>query len=338
MKILITTLLCVFSGPAIAAVPAIDFIHNDWEVVCDNTRTCRAVGYHHRDDDDTQGVTVLLERAAGPGQPVTAALMLTTYNQQFWVPEVGGVAMHVDGRPLGQVRIDGDAMQGALTAAQTQALVTAVAGTGNVQWRDGIHTWTLSGSGAAAVLLKMDEAQGRIGTPGALLRKGARAESSVPAAPPMPEVSAAPVDEAEAKLLPAARSALLRELAGTLGEGDCEALNPQAISVRRLSPGKLLVFGTCWAGAAGQGIAYWVAHGTAPFKPVLVTTDGSDYRAGTIFASRSMLGCWENTERVWDGRRFTRTLEASSGRCPSIGFGSTWSLPTYVTRVTRGLR
>ncbi|STW09638.1 Protein of uncharacterised function (DUF1176) [Klebsiella grimontii] len=42
----------------------------------------------------------------------------------------------------------------------------------------------LSGEGAYAVLLKMDDVQGRIGTPGALTKKGDRPENSVRAAIP----------------------------------------------------------------------------------------------------------------------------------------------------------
>ncbi|RYD40495.1 MAG: DUF1176 domain-containing protein, partial [Verrucomicrobiaceae bacterium] len=46
--------------------------------------------------------------------------------------------------------------------------------------------WTLSLSGLNAVLLKMDEAQDRIGTPGALVRRGNKPESSVLAPVPPP--------------------------------------------------------------------------------------------------------------------------------------------------------
>jgi hypothetical protein len=37
------------------------------------------------------------------------------------------------------------------------------------------------------VLLKMDEYQGRLGTAGALVRKGAKREDAVPAALPLPD-------------------------------------------------------------------------------------------------------------------------------------------------------
>ena len=336
MKILVTALLGACALPAFAGATAgFHFAHHDWEIACDNTRTCRAAGYHHRgEDDDTPEVSVVLERAAGPGQPVKATLRLGIRDENEWVPKTG-VTMHVDGRALGQVKIGSEYLTGELSPAQIQALVLAVAGTRSVQWRDGTRAWALSGAGAAAVLLKMDEFQGRLGTPGALLRKGARAENSVPAAPPMPEVLAAPAGNAEVNLPPVARAALLRELRGTLGERDCASFVPEYLSVRRLTAARLLVYSQCWAGAAGTGTAYWVANGTAPFKPVLVTADGSDYATGKISAVHGMGSCWETREWVWDGSRFVLTRVSDTGICRSVGLNGAWSLPTYVAKVIR---
>lgn len=333
MKIAITAaLLGACALPALAATPkGLYFLHHDWEIACDNTRACRAVGYYAFEGQETPAATVLLERAGGPGQPVTATLRLTSFDGTIWIPKVGTVAMQVDGRALGDVELDD--MEGLLTAAQVQALLAAVAGTGSVQWRDGTRVWTLSARGAAAVLLKMDEFQGRLGTPGALLRKGSRAEDDVLPALPPPEVRRAAALNGEVHLPPAARAALMRELRATLGTRDCESLGRQDLSIRRLAPGRLLVHGRCWAGAAGTGTAYWVASDAAPFRPVLVTTDGSDHAPGEIHANHSMGECWENREWVWDGRRFVLTREATSGRCWPAGFGSTWSLPTFVAKV-----
>ncbi len=44
------------------------FDHQDWQLVCDNTRTCRVAGYQ-RDDADMP-VSVLLTRKAGTGTAV----------------------------------------------------------------------------------------------------------------------------------------------------------------------------------------------------------------------------------------------------------------------------
>ncbi|GGY39185.1 DUF1176 domain-containing protein [Pseudoduganella albidiflava] len=335
MRIAITAaLLGACALPALADTPeGIHFAHHDWEIACDNTRTCRAVGYYQAEEPGNPAATVLLERAAGPGRPVTATLMLTGFDGKYWVPKTGNVAMRADGHALGDVTLGGDDMQGTLSAAQLRALVEAVAGTGVVQWHDGEQVWTLSGQGAAAVLLKMDALQGRLGTPGALLRMGSRAEDGVLPALPPPEVRRAATGKDEVVLPPATRAALMRELRGTLAEGDCEALGPDDLSALPLSAGRLLVYGQCWAGAAGTGTAYWVTGSAAPFEPALVTTDGSDHAPGEIHAYRSMSGCWESTEWVWDGRRFARTRQATSGRCGTAGFGSTWNLPTFVAKV-----
>ncbi|HEX8603807.1 MAG TPA: DUF1176 domain-containing protein, partial [Pseudoduganella sp.] len=170
---------------------------------------------------------------------------------------------------------------------------------------------------------------------------GGKAENAVPAALPMPEVSPASAGSTEVDLPPAARTALLRELRGTLGQGDCDAFAPDQLSVLRLTTDKLLVQVPCWTGAYNEGAAYWVANQAAPFKPALVTTGASDYAAGTISSAhkgRGLGDCWASEEWVWDGKRFARTLEATTGMCRLVEAGGAWHLPTYVAKVTRGLR
>ena len=53
----------VVSPFSIAAAP-VDFTYQDWQVVCDNTRTCRLAGYQAEDSSDFP-VSVLLVRHAG---------------------------------------------------------------------------------------------------------------------------------------------------------------------------------------------------------------------------------------------------------------------------------
>jgi hypothetical protein len=61
--------------PAIAAAQApTTFSHFDWELACDGTLTCRAAGYQPGATEP--GVSVLLTRAAGPDQAVTAQVEL----------------------------------------------------------------------------------------------------------------------------------------------------------------------------------------------------------------------------------------------------------------------
>ena len=64
--------LAVLSLPALAKT-GVSFSHKDWEVVCDNTLTCRAAGYSA---EEGSGGSVLLTRQAGAGTAVSGELML----------------------------------------------------------------------------------------------------------------------------------------------------------------------------------------------------------------------------------------------------------------------
>ena len=64
------------------------------------------------------------------------------------------------------MRDTGDGDKVLLQQAQTDALVAALPRQARIEIIDGKgKAWPISDRGAAAVLLKMDEAQGRLGTP-----------------------------------------------------------------------------------------------------------------------------------------------------------------------------
>mgnify|MGYP003488636635 FL=1 len=69
-------LLLAMTAPAAFSAQAVDaaFEHEDWQLVCDNTRTCRVAGYQ-RDDADMP-VSVLFIRKAGAGAAVEGRVML----------------------------------------------------------------------------------------------------------------------------------------------------------------------------------------------------------------------------------------------------------------------
>jgi hypothetical protein len=180
-------ILSTLAPGAAFAQAGLSYSHLDWEIVCDNTLTCRAAGYGPEDPEN--GVSVLLTRAAGPDQPVGAQVQLGHYDEQA-APLPSQVQMTVDGRPLGSVKLAKDSATGRLTPAQTAALLSAMLGKGEVAWSVGDQSWQLSGKGANAVLLKMDEVQGRLGTTGALVRKGSKPETEV--LPPCPRQSSLP--------------------------------------------------------------------------------------------------------------------------------------------------
>src|SRR5690606_16927615 len=116
---------------------------------------------------------------AGPSTPVQVELQVSSENAS-----PAELQIAVGGFSLPGLR--GDTPQ--VPAGQVPGLLQELLKNEEASVSAGKQRWTLSLAGATAVLLKMDEAQGRIGTPGALVRRGTRPESSVLPALPAPVV------------------------------------------------------------------------------------------------------------------------------------------------------
>jgi hypothetical protein len=319
-------------------LPSTTFSHKDWELACDNTRTCRAAGYN--EEDDGPAATILLTRSAGPNQAIKVELQLADDERH---PAPDQLTMSIDGRALATVRANPKASILTLTDAQVRALLPALLKDGRIAWTSEGTTWTISTAGANAVLLKMDEFQGRLDTPGALVRKGSKPESNVLPPLPAPEIQPGSVsrDKNPIKLTAAQKRELKAALRKTLKEGDCELLDSTSetageLKVRPLTKDKLLVSHTCWTAAYNTGDGYWVVDAKPPYSPVLVTTAANDYDAGviTLFQKgRGVADCVATATWTWDGRAFAQTSDSTSGMCREIRPGGAWDLPTLVTRV-----
>lgn len=335
----------IAASPGAATAPeGIYFEHQNWVVACDNTRTCRAAGYASSDEST---LSVLLSREGGPQQPVRGRMSLQPVDDQP-TPK-GALHLRIQQRDLGLLTAAKDEGMYVLSAAQTTALLSALVRDGGITVVDaGGHTWPLSDKGAAAVLLKIDEFQGRIGTPGALMRKGNAAETSVPAALSKPVVRKAPTlagaadDPAFAAL--AASPALRAALRATLDDASCEGLldtdpdtpiSNSPLEVQRLDAKHLLVSVPCWRGAYNSGDGFWVIQPKAPYQPQWVTSDAIDYDAGQIAGGqkgRGLADCGSEQTWTWDGTRFVATSVTSGGLCRGVP-GGTWELPTRVSEV-----
>jgi hypothetical protein len=321
-------------------LPSITFSHKDWQLVCDNTRTCRAAGYN--EEDDGPSATILLTRAAGPNQTIKVELQLADDERH---PAPDQLAMSIDGRAIGIVRTASKSSILTLTDAQVRGLLPALLKDGRISWTGKGTTWTISTAGANAVLLKMDEFQGRLETPGALVRKGSKPESNVLPPLPAPEVQAGPVsqDKNPIKLAAAQTRALKAALRKTVKEGDCELLDSTsetagALEARPLTKDKLLVSHTCWTAAYNTGDGYWVVDAKPPYSAVLITTSANDYDEGVISSfqkGRGIADCVATATWTWDGRAFAQTSDSTSGMCREITPGGAWDLPTLVTRVRK---
>jgi hypothetical protein len=200
------------------------------------------------------------------------------------------------------------------------------------------ESFTLSGKGISAVLLKMDEFQGRIGMPGALIRKGGKPETSVLPPLPVPVIRMAKVSDAPSRNLTESEAAALKPLLwqNKEVEENCADIFPGTLTLTPLDEGCVLISTQCWVAAYNDGSAYWVMDNALKGKPEFVTSDGSDYGGGVIYAShkgRGLGDCWDGRKWVWDGREFRQSSEWHTGMCRGIRAGGAWHLPTLVTRV-----
>ena len=329
-------------------VSGLSFWRDDWLLACDNTRTCRAAGYQSDDQkvEFSDPVSVLLTRKAGANEPLTGQLALGVIDDSKGA--VNHPATHtkldmlIDGKSSGPVLVRDDSGYADFSASQVKALLAALHKDTKIEWtgEQGQHWW-ISGKGAMAVLLKMDEFQGRIGTQSAIVAKGANTGSELPPLPPPAIVSAIPLETSpqdrelakSKKLLEALRAndAQVGEDIYCVSLGDAEP----KLSIERLSSDKLLVSTECWLAAYNAGIGYWVINQSPPFSPQIVTLSGSEHNSGRIFASQKGRGlgdCWNSDAWVWDGKAFIHSESSSTGLCRGFA-GGAWELPTLVTEV-----
>jgi len=347
----IMVLLGVVAMPGISVAAhksGVGFTHKDWELSCDNTGTCRAAGYQA--DGVEPAVSLLLVRSAGSRQVVTAQIQLGTYGESdsALAEGVKELAIKAGGRTIGKIGMTPGAEIATLTGAALAALMPALLQAPGVTFSSGKQEWRLSTAGASAVLLKMDEVQGRIGTIGAVVRKGSKPEDGVVKPVAAPIVIAAPVTAANSKdvlLTAPQRAALLKELRQTVDRDECRGLySPQAgektieLDINRLSATKLIASVVCETYAYNQSSLFWVVNARAPFAPVNAASDATEYGNGEIVSAQKGRGlgdCFSSSTYTWDGAQFVMTKEATSGMCRLVAPGGAWDLPTYVATVRK---
>ncbi|PVZ89008.1 DUF1176 domain-containing protein [Serratia sp. S1B] len=337
-----------FVSSAMAQDEGVAFEHKNWELVCDNTHTCRAAGYS--DGPDSTG-SVLITRLAGPGTQPTGAVRLQDIikdNDSSLAPKL---TLWINDKSMGSLQPTKEGIWH-LSTSQTLAVLKTVNGSGKVEFKDGPVSFVLSGDGATAVLLKMDDVQGRIGTPGALTKKGDKPESSVPAAIPAPVIQWVKVSAAPERPLTAPEiTALKPKLLAILKSNDCQYLQSYLedsshlrksanyedfITLTPLGNDHALISALCWPSPYGDRFGYWVIDNALKTAPVSsVTHSASRYNQGEISMMRAERNgdCYITARWLWDGETFRKSSEATTGMCRFIHAGGTWYLPTFVTEV-----
>lgn len=307
----------------------------DWIATCGNDGTCWAFGFA----PDYGAGWVRIALAPGPD-----AKPDVTFG--YWPEgELNGadpISLTIDGRSFTAALADTTDAEVPIGVFRTGAgaVVDAMAN-GRSMAISGASTQAVSLNGAAAAMLWVDEKQGRLNTPTALIRRGELPASNVPVAPTLPRVTAAPAaDQAgfgtESSVVPAALRAR-PEVKACLADS-VPAVSNMVMSARLDARTEL------WAVPCGSG-AYNVSHnwyvtgpggrdprpaplpGTAgpgadPVRPDNVTVNG-DYdpqsRTLSAFAKARGIGdCGTHQTWVWTGDRFALTMESTMGNCAGV--------------------
>ncbi|ULJ69193.1 DUF1176 domain-containing protein [Wielerella bovis] len=346
-KRLFFALLCLSGSLNAAPLQGISFSHHNWEVVCDNTGTCRVAGY--QDYGDHRAVSVLFTRAAGENAPIKGRIALV---QPENVP-ISDIRLVLNNQSLGSLKLDNDGY-GQLSPQQTQTLLQSLKYQNKIRILSGKYEWEISDKGASAVLLKADEFQRRLNTPNAWLKRG---NSTHPVLQPQakPQIRAAKVPQTGHFTLKSGAKNhrqvldLLRAANKKQGEQE-ECFHLQSdehgfkldINVYPLSQDKKLVGVLCAMGAYQASMFYAITNKSlSRVDEILPNEYGglSDYDPETgelhgSFKGRGLGDCWYFQTAVWNGRTFVKTEISGSELCRGFA-GGAWSMPKLVSDVIR---
>ena len=339
------------TSPASFAASAVEYTNKDWQVVCDNTRTCRMAGYQ-ADISSDFAASILLTRLAGANAEITGEIKLGGGNKgsSKALLELGNrhrVALFINGKDLGETSSSSlGAGYAKLTTTQVNALLASLTKASKIELVVRNSRWQVSDKGATAVLLKADDAQGRVGTASALITANAsKSNSGVLAPEAMPQLrlvtpeQVANVNSNKDFSLKASQLSAMMQSTINDTTGDCPKLsNKSPWRVNRLNSTQLLAQHSCWSGAYNTGDGMWVINDRAPYNPKLVTTNSTGYDKGVISAvqkGRGIGDCTATSEWVWTGKSFAKSYEGTTGLCRLVADGGAWKLPTYVTEVKR---
>ena len=337
-KVLLLTLL-----PVAAMATSIKGIGNyqDWDLVCDNTGTCRMAGYQ---DESSDPVSILFTRAAGENVAVEGKFTILPFGEADRDVQVGqDIEIWLNGKSLGKVKHISDDAPDKLTEEQTKALLSGLKKESEIRLTYGKTTLKVSDKGAAAAMLKMDEFQQRLNTPSALIRQG-QEKHAVLAPQAAPKIEAVSVNNHKTIELKRGEKqfkhvlALLRKAYDGCVDEDLES---QDITLYPLTQNKVLAEALC-ARAAYQYTNYYAVLDDKLSKVEQVLADqyneaGYDEKQGYafvrgIYKGRVIGDCWNSEDAVWNGKIFIRTSEWTTGSCKGLP-GGTWQLPIFVSNI-----
>ena len=337
-KVLLLTLLPV--AAMATSIKGIGENYQDWDLICDNTGTCRMAGYQ---DESSDPVSILFARAAGENATVEGKLTILPFGEADRDVQVGqDIEIWLNGKSLGKVKHISDDAPDKLTEEQTKALLNGLKKENEIRLTYGKTTLKVSDKGAAAAMLKMDEFQQRLNTPSALIRPG-QEKHAVLAPKVEPKIDAVSVKNRKTIELKHGEKQFNHVLALLRKANSCddEDITSQDITLYPLTQNKVLAEALCVRGAY-QGTNYYAVLDNKLSKVEQVLAEqynraeydekqGYAFVRGT-YKGRGIGDCWSSQDAVWNGKIFIRTSEWTTGSCKGFP-GGAWQLPTFVSDI-----
>ena len=295
----------------------------DWAVGCDNGGTCQA-GSLIPEEGDAPALTLSIERGPGPDAPVAIRLRSQQPVALPLTAQVDGGAVVRGGAQQDEaIALTGDpamALAAKLAAGRTLSLVDAT----------GQSVATLPLTGASAALRWIDDRQGRVGTTGAIVARGAKPDTRP--APPLPTVRVATI-RGEAALLDPLLITRMREMA------ECDDDDLPDVTTKTLDGPRTLAIVPCAEGAYNVLSALFVIERGAAVPvsfdtPVAGDSDGDlvynatfdDGILDTFAKGRGLSDCGVMQRYAWDGTRFRLIEQRVMDECRgNPDFIRTWT-------------
>lgn len=305
----------------------------EWTAVCDNINNCAAFG----PAEDDNGF-VMVKLAAGPEARATVQLASWTLGDGS-----GPFTATIDGQSFNGRTGPTESENSVLTITPaSDQLLRALSQGRDMRIHAAKQSIPVSLSGAAAAFLWIDERQGRLGTTTALIRKGDKPASTVPAAPAAPRLTAAP---AIAQTNLPSVTPLPKTVAALPAVKECQSDSMpgqgEDYSVKRLRADQLMWEVPCGAGAYNFSQAYILTRNdgsqarqiifpTASSTEDTLVNSAYDPQTRTMSAfgkGRGIGDCGRMSEWVWTGESFALKEEVAMFECMGMSWDiwpSTW--------------
>ena len=300
----------------------------DWTAVCSNIGDCTAFGFSAEDADP--GAYLKIDRQAGPAAQPQVTIVLGAGDRQ----PTENWTLTLDGKPIAglapvhAVGSDSGA-RATLSTAAAARLIEALRNGQSLELKGTTEAGSVSLAGSAAVLLWVDDQQGRVGTVTALTKKGPAAAASVHARGAPPLIRPAP---------PASQAGLPKRAPKALAKGaeDCDPASDPDDTIARLAPGVVLWGPQCEGGAYNSVNVFFVgdergahvtrvkfpeAPGAGQARDDILMNVGFDAPSQTLSSfskGRGIADCGSTASWVWDGKAFQMAHEEIMTECRRV--------------------